>query len=181
MHGLVRCKHECRCSRARGADVSFKDVTIKIPDRGYNQGCEWRQALEASAEIWEKSVSWVPAGEEEGWLSGLVVARRIRALVGLRADDVKAVSIEGLCLFLPYVEKPFNSKLIKSFIHELRSRQVFFVFRDSYVIYVRSWTLWTFCIPVWICLFHISVSWVCYICRNAVGLFYSLSQLGNEA
>ena len=25
---------------ARGADVSFRDVTIKIPDRGYDQGCE---------------------------------------------------------------------------------------------------------------------------------------------
>ena len=35
----------------------------------------------------------------------------------------------------PYVEKPFNSKVIKSFVPELRSRQVFFVFRDSYVIY----------------------------------------------
>ncbi len=33
MHGLVRCKHERRCSRARGADVSFRDVKIKIPDR----------------------------------------------------------------------------------------------------------------------------------------------------
>ena len=41
----------------------------------------------------------------------------------------------------PYVEKPLNSKLIKkSFVHELRSRQVFFVFRDSYVlcIYVMN-------------------------------------------
>ena len=32
-----------------------------------------------------------------------------RALVGLRADDLKAVSIEGLYLS-PYVEKPFNSR-----------------------------------------------------------------------
>ena len=31
------------------------------------------------------------------------------ALVGLRADDVKAVSIERLCLS-PHVEKPLNSK-----------------------------------------------------------------------
>ena len=59
------------------------------------------------------------------------------ALVGLRADDVKAVCIKGLCVSLsPYVEKPFNSKVIKSFVPELRSRQVFFVFRDSYVIYI---------------------------------------------
>ena len=42
----------------RGADVSFRNVTIKIPDRGYDQGCEWRHAPEAWAEIWEKSVSW---------------------------------------------------------------------------------------------------------------------------
>ena len=47
------------------------------------------------------------------------------------------VVIERLYLSLPYVEKPFNSKVIKSFVPELRNRQVFFVFRDSYVIYVR--------------------------------------------
>ena len=40
----------------------------------------------------------------------------------------------------PYVEKPFNLKVIKSFVPELRSRKCFFfVFRDSYVIYI--WTL----------------------------------------
>ncbi len=48
--------------------------------------------------------------------------------------DGKA-SIERLCLS-PYVEKPSNSKVIESFVPELRSRQVFFVFRDSYVIYI---------------------------------------------
>ena len=34
----------------------------------------------------------------------------------------------------PYVEEPLNSKVIKSFVSELRSRYVFFVFRDSYVL-----------------------------------------------
>ena len=40
----------------------------------------------------------------------------------------------------PYVEKPFNSKVIKSFVPELRSRKCFFVFQDSYVlcIYVTN-------------------------------------------
>ena len=52
-----------------------------------------------------------------------------RALIGLRADDVKEVSIEGLCVSLsPYVEKPFNSKVIKSFVPELRSRKCFLCF-----------------------------------------------------
>ena len=47
------------------------------------------------------------------WLDEYVRYGR-RALVGLRADDIKAVSIEGLYLS-PYVEKPFNSKVIKKF------------------------------------------------------------------
>ena len=38
-------------------------------------------------------------------------------------------SIERLCLS-PYVEEPLNSKVIKRFVPELRSRYVFFVFRD---------------------------------------------------
>ena len=77
-----------------------------------------------------------------------------RVGVGRRADG--KASIERLC-FSPYSKKPLNSKVIKSFVPELRSRQVFFVFRDSYVlcIYVMNVSL---------CTFHISVSWVCY-CR----------------
>ena len=55
----------------------------------------------------------------------------------MRAD--RKVIIERLCISLPYVES-FNSKVIKGFIPELRSRYVFFVFRDSYVlcIYVMN-------------------------------------------
>ena len=36
------------------------------------------------------------------------------------------VIIERLCISLPNVDKPLNSKVIKSFVPELRSRQVFF-------------------------------------------------------
>ena len=140
--------------------------------------------------IWEKSVSWVSVPEEEGWLSGPVEAKRICALraprVGwvvflprkktvdfqisprprggcrmwFRADG--KVVIEKLCLSLPYVEKAFNSKVIKSFVPELRSRQVFFVFRDSYVIYI-----WVMNI---LCTFHIRVLWVCYNNNNSKDL-----------
>ena len=56
----------------------------------------------------------------------------------------------------PYVEEPLNSKVIKSFIPELRSRKVFFVFRDSCHIYVYIY------IYIYImnspCTFRISVS-----------------------
>ena len=42
------------------------------------------------------------------------------------------VIIERLCISFPYVEI-FNSKLIKGFVAELRSRYVFFVFRFGLV------------------------------------------------
>ena len=38
------------------------------------------------------------------------------------------VVIERLCLSLPHVEKPFNSKVIKGFVPELRSRKGFSCF-----------------------------------------------------
>ena len=56
----------------------------------------------------------------------------------------------------PYVEKPLHSKVIKSFVPELRSRKCFFVFRDPSVIYIYMFMNI-------LCTFHISVSSVCYI------------------
>ena len=84
----------------------------------------------------EKSqLSWIFASEEDGWLSRLAEALwQVSHVTGGGADG--KVSIERLCSSLPHVEKTFNSKVIKSFVPELRSRQVFFVFRDSYVIYM---------------------------------------------
>ena len=54
----------------------------------------------------------------------------------------------------PHVEKPLNSKVIKSFVRELRSHQVFFVFWDSYVLCIYVMNI--------LCTFHISVSRVWY-------------------
>ena len=68
------------------------------------------------------------------------------------------VIIERLCITLPYVET-FNSKVIKVFVPELRSRYVFFVFRDSYVMNIP-------------CRFHISVSgyvtWIAPFCLKTL-------------
>ena len=152
MHGLVRCKHECRCSRACGADVSFRDVTIKIPDRrcdkGCGQGCEWRHLPEAWAEIWEKSVSWVLASEEDGWLLGLAEARP----VALRQVSHVVWGRWKSQLF-PYVEKSLNSKVIKSFVPELRSCKCFSYFGipmlSIYMSYEHSMYISHICI--WLC------------------------------
>ena len=75
----------------------------------------------------------------------------------------------------PYVEEPLNSKVIKSFVPEQRSRYVFFEFRDYYVL-----SLWTFDVRftrshmmamVHHCSHHI---WTTY--RKACLLFYVYRQ-----
>ena len=77
--------------------------------------------------------------------------------VALWRADGKA-SIERLCISLPYVEKPFNSKVIKSFVPELRSRQCFCVsgFQCSMYIYI--------CYEHSMYISHIHV-WLCYRCN----------------
>ena len=54
----------------------------------------------------------------------------------------------------PYVEELLNSKVIKSFLPELRRRYVFFMFPDSYVVCIYVMNI--------LCTFHVSVSWVWY-------------------
>ena len=116
-------------------------------------GCEWRHAPEACARrilgILKKSVVELsPAWGEDGWLSlarwsqasGLCSGcARVCMCVCVGGGQMEKASIERLCLS-PYVEEPLNSKVIKSFVPELRSRYVFFEFRDSYVlcIYVMN-------------------------------------------
>ena len=53
-HGLVRRKHERRCSRTHREDASFTDIKIKPQMRNGTRRCEWRHTPEAWAEIWEK-------------------------------------------------------------------------------------------------------------------------------
>ena len=72
----------------------------------------------------------------DGWfLLACEALSRCRTRWGCRwkSQNRKIVSLS------PYVEKPLNSKVIKSFVPELRSHYVFFEFRDSYVL-----SLWTF-------------------------------------
>ena len=80
--------------------------------------------------IWEKSVSWVLAAEEDSWLSGLAKIRPVvcggvlrLVVVGCRWKSQH----RKIVYHSPYVEKPFNSKVIKSFVTELRSRKCFCV------------------------------------------------------
>ena len=86
-----------------------------------------------------------PASGEDGWLSpargdlcgGCHTYWRGR----WKSQNRKIVPLS------PYVEEPLNSKVIKSFVPEQRSRYVSFEFRDSYVIYVMN-SLCTFRVAV---------------------------------
>ena len=106
--------------------------------------------------IWEKSVSWVPgsvqqsrvlASEEDGWLSELADAfRRVPHVVWGRwkSQHRKIVYLP------PRVEKPFNSKVIKSFVPELRCRKCFSCFGIP-MLYIYM------CVMNILCTFHISM------------------------
>ena len=105
-------------------------------------------------EIWEKSAElgsrhrtrWVDFRSSQ-WPDEFARYRR-RPRWGA---DGKAI-IERLCISLPYVET-FNSKVIKGFVPELRSRYVLFVFQDSYALCIYVMNI--------LCTFHVAITWLC--------------------
>ena len=121
-------------TRAGGADVSLWDVTIAQMGNGARK-CGWRHAPEARGGFGKKSVSWVLPREKTVGFRLLAEARPValwrvpHVLAGVVADG--KVIIERLCISLPHVET-FNSKVIKGFVSELRSRYVFFMFRFGF-------------------------------------------------
>ena len=122
--------------------------------------------------IWEKSVSWVPASEEEGWFSELGEARRFCALrapcVGwVESWQCKSSQHRKIVYLSPSCRKTFKLKKVnKSFVPELRSCKCFFVFRDSYVIYI--WVMNILCtFHIWLCnIIAISPTWLCWYMWN---------------
>ena len=81
-----------------------------------------RKRAEDFGRFWKSQlVELSPASEEHGWLSlargGLgQVSHELRGGVRLKKQNRKIVPLS------PYVEKPLNSEVIKSFVPELRSR-----------------------------------------------------------
>ena len=79
-----------------------------------------------------------PASEEDGWLS-LACRSQANGLcdgcarVRGRGGRWKSQNRKNMYLS-PYVEDDLNSKVIKSYVPELRSRYVLFEFQDSYVL-----------------------------------------------
>ena len=119
-------------------------------------GCEWRHAPEARrgfGGFWKKKSVELRTRLRTGRVDFRGSLRpnefmRYGRHTSWGAADGKA-NIKRLCISLSYVET-FNSKIIKGFKPELRSRYVFFVFRDSYVLCIYVMNIR--------CTFHISVS-----------------------
>ena len=99
--------------------------------------CEWHHAPKARGGFWE---FWRKLVElRTGYRTRRVDFRLLTEAFGQEMRwGWKSQNRKNVYLS-PYVEEPLNSKVIKRFVHELRSRYVFFEFRDSYVL-----SLWTF-------------------------------------
>ena len=146
-------------TRAGGADVSLRDVTIAQMGNGARE-CGWLHAPEALGGFggfWGSQLSWELDSERKESTFGARWGQTNLCATGAARNGVwgqmRKVIIEILCISLPYVET-FNWKVIKAFVPELRSRYVFFVFRDSYVLCIYVMNI--------LCTFRISVSWVWY-------------------
>ena len=139
-------------THAREADVSFRDVKIKIQDRGI-----WMMACIGSARKilgdLKKSVELGTRHEtRRGGFRGSPkpdefarYGRRTRWEGGRwKSQNRKNEYLS------PYVEEPLNSKVIKSFVPELRSRKCFSCFGiPMFYVYM----LWTF----YVCFTHIRI------------------------
>ena len=120
--------------------------------------CRWRHAPEARGGywgFWKSQLSWELDTERVGSTFGARRGLTNLRTMGAARDGGQMINQNRKNVYLsPYVEKPLNSKVIKGFVPELRSRQVFFVFWDSYVLCIYVMNI--------LCTFRISVSWVWY-------------------
>ena len=142
MHGLLWCNINAGV-HARGRNGRVTQRCHNSPDgkRGYRVRVTSRTG--SARRIWgilKKLVELSPASEEDGWLSlaGRGLATGAHEMGGggrWKSQHRKNVYLS------PYVEEPLNSKVIKSFVPELRSRKCFSCFEiPMFYVYM----LWTF-------------------------------------
>ena len=108
--------------------VPLRDVTIAQMGNGATE-CGWRHAPEARGGFggfWKSHlVELSPASGEDGWLS---LARGGLGQVSHEGGGRWKSQNRKNMYLSPYVEEPLNSKVIKIFVPELRSRKCFSCF-----------------------------------------------------
>ena len=153
MHGLLRCNMNSGVhTRAR---TCHSEMSQKPRWETEASECEWRHAPEARRGFWEilknleswdeTCLSWFSLAPEALW--------RVPHEMGggrWKSQDRKIV-----CLSLslsPYIEEPLNSKVIKSFVPEQRSRKCFSSFEIA-TFYLYGHLMYVS---------HIAISWLWY-------------------
>ena len=122
--------------RACGVDVSLRDVTIAHIGSGVT-GCEWRHAPEERGGfggLRRKLESWKLDTERGGSTFGARWGETNLRAMGAARDGGKWKRQHRKIVSLSLCWKTFKLKDNKRFVPEQRSRNVFFVFRDSYVL-----------------------------------------------
>ena len=146
-------------TRARRADLSLRDVTIardgKLRFASANDVTH-RKRADDFGRFWKSELVEIrPASGEDVWFSlarGDLCGGCHTCWGRWKSQNRKTVPLS------PYVEDPLNSKVIKNFVPEQRSRQVFFVFRDSYVLCYIYIYIYIYIYMNIICPFRISIS-----------------------
>ena len=126
----------------------------RVTQRCHNRNPRWETGLGSANDVtyrkraedlgrFEKGqlVELSPASGEDGWLSGLAEAWRIRAPHELGGGRWKRQNRRNVYLS-PYVEEPLHSKVIKSFEPELRSRKRFSCFEIPMFYVYKLWTFY---------------------------------------
>ena len=141
----------------RRADVPLRDVTIAQMGNGATE-CGWCYAPEVRRGFlgfWKSQLSWVLVQEKMVGFCLLAEARPVALVMGAtrvggrgrwKSQNRKNVYLS------PYVEESLNSKVIKSFVPELRSRKCFLCFEIP-MLYIYIYIYMNI-----ICPFRISVS-----------------------
>ena len=138
MHGLLRCNintgvHAC----AGGANVSLRDVTIS---RDGKQGCTVRMTSRTGSarrilgDFEKVRIKLRQDTRRDRWLS---LARGSLGRVSHEMGEGRWIGRNRKIVPLSsYVEEPLNSKVIKSFVPEQRSRKCFSCFEIPMYIYI---------------------------------------------
>ena len=134
---------------AHGVDMSLRDVTIAQMENGASK-CEWHHALEVCGGFGDfEKVSWLSWVLPRKKMVGFCLLMEALGRCRMRWGRWKSQNRNNVYLS-PYVEEPLNSKVIKSFILELRSRKCFSCFKISmFYIYEHSMSISHISIWLW--------------------------------
>ena len=150
MHRLLRCNINTSVhAHARSGRVTQRCHNSPDRKRGLQSAGDVTRRKHAEdlgdfEKVSQLEKSWVLPREKTVGFRLLAEARPVAFVAGsTRVCGGRWNSQNRKNVYLsPYVEEPLNSKVIKRFVPELRSRYVFFEFRDSYVLCIYIWTLY---------------------------------------